>query len=88
MTHGRGADSGTTDQPRTVRSICRPGVTLHVDEELFDFHITASPEHTSENLAWVLQAAEALGLSLLDQDECEPEVLPDDSIRLYLKCIA
>ncbi|MGW6745431.1 hypothetical protein ACWGDX_32615 [Streptomyces sp. NPDC055025] len=88
MTHGRGADFGTVDQPRTARQICRPGVTLYVNEEQLDFHITASPDHTTENLTAVLRAAEDLGLSLLDQDECEPEVLPDDSIRLYLKSIA
>ncbi|WP_411120616.1 hypothetical protein [Streptomyces sp. x-19] len=88
MTHGRGVDSETVEKPRIPRLVCRPGVTLYVDEEQFDFHITASPDHTTENLSAVLRAAEALNLSLLDQDECEPEVLPDDSIRLYLKSIA
>ncbi|NEA50466.1 hypothetical protein [Streptomyces sp. SID10815] len=88
MTHGRGVDSGTVKEKASVLLICRPGITLHVDEELFDFHITAAPDHSSEHLAEVLEAATTLGLSLLDLDECEPDVLPDDSIRLYLKSIA
>lgn len=88
MTHGRGVASGTIDDPKgSAEIVCLPGVTLYVDEEVLDFHITVSPGHTPEALARALQAAEARGLSLLDQDECEPVVLEDDSIRLYLKSI-
>ncbi|MFF9644716.1 hypothetical protein [Kitasatospora aureofaciens] len=64
-----------------------PGVWLHIDEESVDFHITVDPGHRTADLRFALSYAEAWGLALLSQDECEPEVLDNDRIRLYLKSV-
>ncbi|GAB2329217.1 hypothetical protein [Streptomyces variabilis] len=88
MTDGRGvasdAVSGTTGGVEVIRL---PGVVLHMDEESPDFHITAAPGHAPEHLSRVLDIADARELALLDLDECEPTLLEDSSVRLYLKSI-
>ncbi|MFG3223245.1 hypothetical protein ACGF07_00470 [Kitasatospora sp. NPDC048194] len=64
------------------------GVWLHIDGSLLDFHVSVEPGHKKDDLQFVLDFAERWGLSLLDQDECEPEILDDGRIRLYLKATA
>ncbi|MFD7738072.1 hypothetical protein [Kitasatospora sp. NPDC059800] len=65
-----------------------PGVWLHIDEDCVDYHVTVDPGHRVEDLRFVLSYAKRWGLALLSQDECEPEILDGDRIRLYLKSIA
>ncbi|MCD2462472.1 hypothetical protein MBT42_02750 [Streptomyces sp. MBT42] len=59
-------------------------MTLVIDEEEYDFHIIAGPDHRSTELRRVLDEAAKFGLELLDDDECEPEIMEDDSIKIYL----
>ncbi|MFF3006366.1 hypothetical protein ACFVTF_26595 [Kitasatospora sp. NPDC057940] len=63
------------------------GVWLHIDNDLLDFHVTVGPRHAIDDLRFVLGFAKSWGLSLLDQDECEPEILSGGRIRLYLKTL-
>ncbi|MFJ1932608.1 hypothetical protein ACIOGZ_08010 [Kitasatospora sp. NPDC088160] len=63
------------------------GVWLHIDNDLLDFHVTVDPRHAIDDLRFVLDLAKSWGLGLLDQDECEPEILGGDRIRLYLKTL-
>lgn len=87
---GRNAGAGERNQrmTRNHTATSGPGVWLHIDEESVDYHITADPGHRTEDLRFVLSYAEAWGLALLSQDECEPEILDDNRIRLYLKSVA
>jgi hypothetical protein len=86
MTHGRGVASTAFGEPARPRELVTlPGVALHLDESSYDCHITATPGHTSDSLRRVLALAKSRGYTLLDQDECEPVLLEDDSVRLYLK---
>ncbi|QAY15935.1 hypothetical protein SEA_JANUS_31 [Streptomyces phage Janus] len=59
-------------------------VTLVVDEEAYDFHIIAAPDHKTAELRRVIDEARRHGLELLDDDEVGPEILEDDSIKIYL----
>ncbi|QBI99442.1 hypothetical protein SEA_CAELUM_31 [Streptomyces phage Caelum] len=59
-------------------------ITLVVDEAEYDFHIDARPGYKASVMREVLKAAESRGLELLDEDECEPEILEDGTVRIYL----
>jgi hypothetical protein len=59
-------------------------ITLVVDEEEYDFHIDARPGYKASAMTEVLKTAESRGLELLDEDECEPEILEDGTVRIYL----
>jgi hypothetical protein len=59
-------------------------ITLVVDEEEYDFHIDARPGYKASAMRDVLKAAESRGLELLDEDECEAEILEDGTVRIYL----
>lgn len=59
-------------------------VRLVVDEEAYDFFIVASPDHKTAELRRVLAEARAIGLEVLDEDEAEPEILEDYSIKIHL----
>jgi len=80
MMRGNVADSATGVRPG--------GVWLHVNSDLLDFHVTVGPEHRIDDLRFVLDSAERWGLTVLDQNECEPEILSGGRIRLYLKTIS
>ncbi|PCG86345.1 hypothetical protein CIB93_08895 [Streptomyces sp. WZ.A104] len=87
MAHNGGA--AVQDEPlKTAEIVFLPGVTLYVDHESWDYHITASPNHPPTHLRRILSAAEDRGLALLDQDACTPDLLADDSVRLYLQSAA
>ncbi|MER6314638.1 hypothetical protein ABT237_12825 [Streptomyces sp. NPDC001581] len=89
MMHGQGAVSMCEAEPiRRAEVLYLPGVALHVTEDQSDCHITVSPGHAPDHLRRILQAAKQRGLGLLDQDECEPTLLADDSVRLYLQTAA
>jgi hypothetical protein len=59
-------------------------ITLIVDEEDYDFHIVARPGHKPSAMRTVLDVAKSRGLEVLDEDEMDPEILEDGSIRIYL----
>ncbi|MCY0933616.1 hypothetical protein [Streptomyces sp. H34-S4] len=59
-------------------------VRLVVDQEAYDFHIIARPGHKGEEIRRVLAEAAKHGLELMSEDEVEPEILEDDSIKIYL----
>ncbi|MFJ6893605.1 hypothetical protein [Streptomyces hokutonensis] len=63
-------------------------ITLVVNEEEYDFHIDARPGYKASAMREVLEAAESRGLEVLDEDECEPEILEDGTVRLYLAPIS
>ncbi|MEU3045822.1 hypothetical protein ABZ705_04675 [Streptomyces sp. NPDC006984] len=87
MTHNGGA--AVQGEPlKTAEIVFLPGVTLYVDHDSWEYHITASPNHPPAHLRRILGAAEDRGLSLLDQDTCTSDLLADDSVRLYLQCAA
>jgi hypothetical protein len=57
---------------------------LVVDEDAYDFHIDARPGYKASAMKTVLDAARSRGLEPLDEDECEPELLEDGTVRIYL----
>ncbi|MFE5663419.1 hypothetical protein ACFQ7W_05755 [Streptomyces niveus] len=59
-------------------------ITLSVDEENYDFHIDARPGYRPSLMKSVLLMAKQNGFDLLDEDEGDPEILDDDTIRIYL----
>lgn len=60
-------------------------IVLTVDERAEEFHITAGRDHSTAELARLLQAAGHLGLEPLDEEEHPEEVLEDDSVRVWLR---
>ncbi|MFE3578119.1 hypothetical protein [Streptomyces vinaceus] len=82
MSHGHGvASAAIEDRFSTGR------VWLHIDEGSWEFHITVESKHHPDDLRYVIDFAESQGLTLLDVDECEPTILDDGHIRLFLKSI-
>ncbi|WP_438470806.1 hypothetical protein [Streptomyces asiaticus] len=59
-------------------------IRLVVDEEAYDFHIDARPEYKASLMKSVLLMAQQWGLEPLDEEEGDPEILDDDTIRIYL----
>ncbi|MER8116260.1 hypothetical protein [Streptomyces sp. NPDC094031] len=57
-------------------------VELVSEPETWNFSVTARPSAVPADVARALKAAEKLGLEpILDED---PELLPDDSVRMWL----
>lgn len=59
-------------------------ITLSVDYGDEDYHIDAKPGYRSADMRIVLAQARARGLEPMDADECEPELLEDGTVRIYL----
>ncbi|MEU0674455.1 hypothetical protein ABZ330_16445 [Streptomyces sp. NPDC006172] len=59
-------------------------IVLRVDQKAFDFHIDAKAGHKASDMRAVLEVARSRGLEPLDEDECEPEILEDGTVRIYL----
>ncbi|QAY15853.1 hypothetical protein SEA_TINABELCHER_30 [Streptomyces phage TinaBelcher] len=59
-------------------------ITLSVDYGEEDFHIDARPGHKPAYMKDVLEQARVRGLEPMDADECEPELLDDGTVRIYL----
>ncbi|QJD50677.1 hypothetical protein SEA_ISSMI_31 [Streptomyces phage Issmi] len=59
-------------------------IVLLVDEDECDFHIDARPGYKASEMRAVLELARSRGLEPLDDDECEPEILEDGTVRIYL----
>ncbi|MCX5236251.1 hypothetical protein OG824_13680 [Streptomyces prunicolor] len=55
-----------------------------MDDEAYDFHIDAKPGYQSSLMRHVLLVAEYQELDVLDEDEGDPEILEDGTIRIYL----
>ncbi|MEU5403701.1 hypothetical protein ABZ348_30920 [Streptomyces sp. NPDC005963] len=58
-------------------------ITLHIDERECDFHIDARPGYRPRSMKAVLTAAARRGIEPLDEDECDPEILEDGTVRIY-----
>jgi hypothetical protein len=59
-------------------------ITLSFDENAYDWHIDAKDGYKTSEMAAVLEIAKSRDLELLDEDECEPELLADGTLRIYL----
>ncbi|MBQ0949260.1 MULTISPECIES: hypothetical protein [unclassified Streptomyces] len=59
-------------------------IVLSVDYGDEDYHIDAKPGHRPADMKAVLAQARARGLEPMDADECEPELLEDGTVRIYL----
>lgn len=59
-------------------------IKLVVNEEEYDFHIDAAEGYRPSLMKSVLLMARQQGLDLLDEDEGDPEILEDFTIRIYL----
>lgn len=59
-------------------------IILSVDYGDEDYHIDAKPGHRPAFMRTVLAQARARGLEPMDADECEPELLEDGTVRVYL----
>jgi hypothetical protein len=69
---------------RTIYRSTGDYVHFSLDTDEFDFHIDASPDAPPAMLAQIVSVLETLGLELMDDDECEPELLGNGWTRLYL----
>lgn len=59
-------------------------IKLVVDEEAYDFHIDAKEGYRPSLMRSILLVAAREGYELLDEDEGDPEILDDYTIRIYL----
>lgn len=60
-------------------------IELHYDSEAYDFYVDAKEGYRPRDMKVLLEGARAhFGLELLDEDEMDPEILEDGTIRLYL----
>ncbi|MET8111166.1 hypothetical protein [Streptomyces prasinus] len=55
-----------------------------MNEEEEDFHIDARPGYSATEMRAILALARRHGLEPMDADECEPEILEDGTVRVYL----
>ncbi|MGW1258443.1 hypothetical protein ACWD5Q_25500 [Streptomyces sp. NPDC002513] len=85
MSHGHGVVSDIEGETAgNPEQNCTPSVALHIDHANFDFHITAHPGYRASEMRSVLALAKGRGLTLFDEDDRDPEILEDGSVRLYL----
>lgn len=68
---------------RPATQIGGMGVDLHVDRDAEEFYLDVSPDHDPMARSLCLLAATAWGLELMPENECQPDVLPDGTIRHY-----
>jgi len=59
-------------------------VYFHFDMEAFDFHLDVAPGADPKDICTAVTQAEWWGLELMDDDECEPELLEGGRTRRYL----
>lgn len=59
-------------------------ITATYDEGEYDFHVDAKEGYDPAVMRDVLAGLRRLGLEILDDDEMEPEILEDGTIRRYL----
>ncbi|MEV5330875.1 hypothetical protein [Streptomyces werraensis] len=59
-------------------------ITIVVNDPDEEFYIDARQGYSASVMRSVLTMARYHGLELMDEDECEPEILEDGTVRLYL----
>lgn len=59
-------------------------ITLVVDYGDEDYYIDAKPGYTASAMRTIIAQARVRGLELMDEFECEPEILEDGTVRVYL----
>jgi hypothetical protein len=59
-------------------------IVVHLDFEGFDFHIVAYDGYSSTVMRAVLSHLDRLGLSVLGDEDRDPEILADGGVRVYL----
>lgn len=59
-------------------------VDMMLDPDNYDWHIDLRPGHLGPEVATVIAVAEALGMEIYDEEECEPTVLEDGTMRLWM----
>ncbi|MFH8414342.1 hypothetical protein [Streptomyces collinus] len=60
-------------------------INLHFDSGAYDFYIDAKEGYRPRDMKALLEGARShFGLEPLDEDEMEPELLEDGTIRIYL----
>ncbi|MEU6959578.1 hypothetical protein [Streptomyces chrestomyceticus] len=84
MAHGRGVALETEEAFGSAEQYCAPGIVLHIDAENFDFHVTAALGYRASDMRFALAMAKKHGLALPAEDDHEPELQEDGSVRLYL----
>jgi len=70
-------------EPRNIGSLDGT-VQLHIDTENEDYWIQAKPDYSPKSMCSILSQADWWGLEEMDDEECEPDIMPDGSIRRYL----
>lgn len=60
------------------------GVSVHLDAERGDYHMTVGPEAETDEVSHVLKALGRVGIRLLDLEECDPVILTGGAVMLYL----
>ncbi|WP_367135765.1 hypothetical protein [Saccharothrix sp. HUAS TT1] len=63
--------------------VAKDQVRVVFDAENFDFHADVAPNADPRWTKFLVGYLTFLGYELLDDDECEPEVLDDDWVRCY-----
>ena len=81
MAHRLGADDWKVKSEYTSADGL---ITLSADFGEEDYFIDARPGYSAACMKDVLAKARAGGLEAMDADECEPEILEDDTVRIYL----
>ncbi|MGW1040055.1 hypothetical protein [Streptomyces sp. NPDC002547] len=59
-------------------------ICVHLDDDRFDYHIDAKPGYRPSVMRAILRHTSRRGLELIPDDEEEPEILEDGTIRIYL----
>lgn len=83
MKEPRGATFLTVDVTTTGFDSSDRMISVHIDEDEEDFHIDARRGYCPSVMREMLRYLERLGLEPLDDDECEPEILADGTVRIY-----
>lgn len=58
---------------------------LVLDHSAFDYHLDIGPDAPQQALDFLMELMTGYGFTLLDDDECDPELLDDDFIRVYFR---
>ncbi|MFE4451405.1 hypothetical protein [Streptomyces sp. NPDC056796] len=83
MKEPRGATFLTVDVTTTGYVSSDRMISIVANEEEEDFHIDARRGYAPSVMREMLRYAAMLGLEPLDEDECEPEILADGTVRIY-----
>ena len=59
-------------------------IAVVLDSDAEDWHIDAGPGYRSSQMAALLDRTYSMGYEPLDADECEPEILDNGGVRIYL----